>query len=146
MRARPLATAVVGASLLLGLTGCEKPTPGVTVSSGKRSAHVESTTFCRDGQSIDKNDCVNHADRSVLIRVATGEPVAIDVDKTIAEHGWRLVLVSTNEQTPVQDVHHFSFTPLFNQGPIVDLQVRSLDRVAEDAKTTGFWRIRLVQD
>jgi hypothetical protein len=146
MRARPLATAAVGATLLLGLTGCEKPTPGVTVSSGKRSVHIESTTFCREGQSIADNDCVTHPDRSALIRVKAGEQVGIDVDKSIAEHGWVLVATASNETSPVQDAHHFSFTPQFNQGPIFDLEVRSLDRVADDARPTGFWRIRLVQD
>jgi hypothetical protein len=146
MRARPLATAVVGASLLLGLTGCEKPTPGVTVSSGRHSQHVEATTYCRDGQSMKNNDCSTDKAESALIRVKSGAEVGIDVDSAIAEHGWRLVVVGTSDVSPVQDARHFSFNAVFNQGPILDLQVQSLERVAEDATATGFWRIRLVQD
>ena len=147
MHARRLATAVVGASLLLGLTGCEKPTPGVTVSSGRHSQHVQATTYCRTGQSVEQDTCATSKDQAALIRVKSGTEVGIDVDSAIAKQGWRLVVVGTNDVTPVQDSRHFSFPVVFSQGPILDLQVQALDRIAEGAKPTGsFWRIRLVQD
>ena len=80
MPARPMVAVAAGALLLVGLTGCEKPTPGVTVSSGARSVHVESTTYCRDGQSAEQQNCVEHLDRSALIRVKAGNEVSFDVD------------------------------------------------------------------
>lgn len=146
MPARHLASVAVGAVLLLGLTGCEKPTPGVTLSSGTRSAHAESTTFCRDGQSAEKRNCVEHLGRVTTIRVTQGNQVAFDVDRSIAEHGWILVLPTTKQRSEVQDKHHFAYTPDFSGGPIIDLEVRSLDHVANDAKTTGIWKFRLVQE
>jgi hypothetical protein len=146
MRARPLATAAVGACLLLGLTGCEKPTPGVTVSSGAKSVYVESATYCRDGQSPEKQNCVEHPDRVGIIKVKTGNAVAIDVDKAIAKKGWILVDADASARSEVQDEHYFSYTPDFRNGPIVHLEIRSLDKVADDAQTTGIWKFQLVQD
>ena len=146
MHARRLATAALGASLLLGLTGCEKPTPGVTVSSGTHSVHVESATYCRDGQSAAQQNCVEHLGRVGIIKVKTGNEVSIDVDNAIAKHGWILVDADANARSEVQDEHHFSYTPDFRSGPIVHLEIRSLDKVSNDAQTTGIWKFQLVQD
>ena len=145
MPARPLASVVAGALLLIGLTGCEKPTPGVTLSSGTRSVHTESTTYCRDGQSAEQQNCVEHLARIAQITVKPGNQLAVDVDKSIAEHGWILVLPTANQRSDVQDVHHFAYTPDFGGAPFLDLEVRSLDHVADDASTTGVWKFRLVQ-
>jgi hypothetical protein len=146
MPGRKAATAAAGALLLLGLAACEKPTPGVTVSSGKRSVHVESTTYCRDGQSAAQRNCVEHLKRFGLVRVKDGDSVAIDVDSSIAKHGWILVDADANARSAVQDEHHFSYTPDFRAGPVIHLEIRSLDRVADDATTTGVWKFQLVQD
>ena len=146
MSGRPLATAVAGTLLLVGLTGCQKPTPGVTVSSGKRSVHVEATTYCRDGQSAAQRNCVEHLKRFGLVRVKEGDAVAIDVDSSIAKHGWILVDADANARSAVQDEHHFSYTPDFRAGPVIHLEIRSLDRVADDATTTGVWKFQLVQE
>ena len=146
MRARPLLTAASGALLLTGLTACQQPTPGITVSSGRHAVHVESTTFCRDGQSAERQDCVEHLRRFAEVRVKQGDPVAFDVDKTLAEHGWILVLPAANQRSDVLDSHHFAYTPDFGSGPILDLEVRSLDHVADDARQTGVWKVRLVAE
>jgi hypothetical protein len=146
MRARPLASVAAGALLLLGLAGCEKPTPGVTVSSGTHAVHIESTTFCRNGQTAAKQDCVEHLSRVGIIRVKAGNEVAIDVDNSVAKHGWILVDADANARSQVQDEHHFAYTPAFNSGPIVHLEIRSLDRVANDATVTGVWKFQLVQE
>ena len=146
MHARPLASVAVGALLLVGLTGCEKPTPGVTLSSGTRSVHIESTTYCREGQSAAAQNCVEHLTRVGQIRVKAGNPVSVDVDKSIAENGWILVLPAANQRSEVQDQHHFSYTPDFSGSPFVDLEVRSLDHVSDKALTTGIWKFRLVQE
>lgn len=141
MRPRTLATACV----LLALTACEQPTPSVTVTSGKHSVHSEATTYCRDGQSVAKQDCVEHLDRELIIKVKTGALVSIDVDKKIAEHGWILFDADANARSQVQDEHYFSYTPQFQNGAIIHLEIRSLDRVADNATTTGVWKFQLVQ-
>jgi hypothetical protein len=145
MFGRPLVTAAAGALLLTGLTGCQKPTPGVTVSSGTHSVHLESTTYCRDGQSAEKRNCVEHLSRQGLLRVKDGDAVAFDVDSTLAEHGWILVDADANARSAVQDQHHFSYTPDFRAGPVIHLEIRSLDHVADDARQTGVWKFQLVQ-
>lgn len=144
MRARPLLATGAGALALVSLTGCQKPTPGVTVSSGTHSVHVEATTYCRDGQSAARRNCVEHLKRFGLIRVKDGDSVAIDVDRSLADHGWILVDADANARSAVQDVHHFSYTPDFRAGPVIHLEVRSLDHVADDATTTGVWKFQLV--
>jgi hypothetical protein len=145
MPGRTVLVAAAGALALVGLTGCEKPTPGVSVTSGKHSVHVESTTYCRDGQSAAQRNCVEHLKRFGLVRVKDGDPVAIDVDSSIAKHGWILVDADANARSEVQDEHHFSYTPDFRSGPVIHLEIRSLDRVADDARTTGVWKFQLVQ-
>ena len=143
MPARPLAAVAAGVLALVGLTGCQQPTPGVTLSSGTHSVHMEATTYCRDGQSPAQQNCVEHLSRVAELRVKQGNQVAVDVDKSIAKHGWILVLPAGNQRSDVQDEHHFAYTPDFSAGPFIDLEVRSLDHVADDAATTGIWKFRL---
>jgi hypothetical protein len=142
MRARSLATA---AFLMLALTGCQKPTPGVTISSGTHSAHLESTTYCRDGQTAAAKNCVEHLDRIGRVEVKSGEPIGIDVDKSLAQHGWIVVLTDAKQRSAVLDTHYFSYTPDFSSGPLVNLEIRSLSRVSNDATTTGVWKFQLVE-
>lgn len=141
MPVRPL----LAAALLLSLAACEKPTPGVTIAAGTRSVHIESTTYCHEGQSAEKRNCSEHLDRIGLVRVKEGQQVMIDVDSDIAENGWILVDTDANARSNVQDEHFFSYTPDFRNGPLVNLEVRSLDRPANDARQTGIWKFQLVQ-
>lgn len=145
MRARPLAHAALAALALTALAGCQKPTPGVTVSSGSGSDHVEATVYCRDGQTVKKQDCVQHLDRVALVKVKAGDAVGIDVDSALAKHGWILYDTGQNARSAVQDTHYFTYTPDFRQNPVINLEVRSLDKVADDADVTGVWKIQLVQ-
>ena len=142
MSVRPLLTAGL---LALALTGCEKPTPGVTVAAGTDSVHMEATTFCHEGQSAQQRNCAESLERFGVVRVKPGQQVMIDVDKELAEHGWILVDPDANARSEVQEEHFFSYTPDFRGGPIVNLEVRSLDRPANDARTTGIWKFQLVQ-
>jgi hypothetical protein len=144
MHARPLVRAGAAAVALLTLAGCQKPTPGVTVTSGASSAHLEATLFCRDGQSVQKQDCVQHLDRVAVVRVHAGDPVGIDVDSSLADHGWVLVDADANQRSAIQDSHYFSYTPDFGSNPVLNLEVRSLDKVATTAHVTGVWKIQLV--
>jgi hypothetical protein len=139
---RPLVTAGL---LVLALAGCEKPTPGVTVAAGSSSVHIESTTYCHDGQSAEQANCVEHLDRLGIIKVKRGEQVMVDVDKDIAEDGWVLVDSDANARSDIQDEHYFAFTPDFRNGPVVRLEIRSLDEPADNAQVTGVWKFQLIQ-
>jgi len=141
MRARLLAAPLV----LLALAACEKPTPSVTVSSGTTSVHREATTFCHEGQSAATQDCAENLDEIGIVRVKAGDRVSIDVDGDLADSGWILVDTEAKARSDVQDETHFSYTPDFSRSPVINLEVRSLDEVAEDADVTGVWRFQLVQ-
>ncbi len=144
---RTFATALSVGALLL-LAGCEKPTPGVTVVSGGTSVHTEATTFCRDGQSVEQRNCVENTDRNPVLRVQQGALVGIDVDKDLSEHGWFLYDADAKARSEIQDTHYFSYTPDFGNRPtrgIINLEIRSTERVANDARVTGVWRFQLVQ-
>lgn len=146
MRARPLLHAAAAAVALTALAGCQKPTPGVTVSSGAHSSHIEATVFCRDGQTIAKQDCVEHLDHVAVLKVKAGEQVGFDVDSSLADHGWVLFDTDQNARTAIQDAHYFAYTPQFrDNNPVINLEVRSLSKVAEDAKVTGVWKIQLLE-
>lgn len=136
---------VLVALVALALTGCEKPTAGVTVTSGTSSAHMEATTYCRDDQSAAARNCVEYLDRVTAARVKAGEPIGIDVATSITKTGWILVDTGATARSEVQDEHHFSHTPDFPTSPVIHLEVRSLDRVADDAPVTGVWTFQLVQ-
>jgi len=144
MSVRPVRS-LAAAALLLSLAACEKPTPGVTVAAGSHSVHMESTVYCHDGQTPEQQNCEEHVDRLGVVKVKLGQEVMIDVDKDIAENGWILVDADANARSNAIDEHFFSYTPDFRSGPIVNLEVRSLDRPANDAQTTGVWKFQLVQ-
>jgi hypothetical protein len=145
---RPAVTALTGVAVLLSLTGCQKPTPGVTAVSRGQSVHVESASYCRDGQTVEKQDCVLHLDRVAVLRVKQGALVGIDVDSELTEKGWFLYDADAKARSAVQDSHYFSYTPDFSNRPLkglINLEVRSTDRVADDANVTGIWKIQLLQ-
>jgi hypothetical protein len=145
MRARPLATAAAAALLLFGLAACEKPTPGVTVVSGTSTAHVEATTYCHEGQTAANQDCAQDLEQVGIVRVKAGDRVGIDVDKSLVEHGWILVDTDAKARSGLQDGHYFSYVPDFSKGPIIHLEIHSLDQLAENAQVTGVWRFELIQ-
>lgn len=145
---RTLAATASTAALVLLLTGCEQPTPGVTLVSGGTSVRTESTTFCRAGQSVEQLSCVVHAARGAVLRVQQGALVGIDVDKDLSEHGWYLYDADAKARSEVQDTHYFAYTPDFSNRPakgLINLEIRSTERVADDARVTGVWRFQLVQ-
>ena len=149
MSPRRTAVTVLSSALAVGaLTACEAPTPGVTlVSEGKR-IRTEATIFCRDGQSVEKRNCASAKHGPRVLSVRQGALVGVDVDRTLAKHGWYLVDVDAKQRTPVQNTHYFTFPADFGNRPakgVITLEVRSVDHVAENAKDTGTWVVQLLQ-
>ena len=144
---RTLLTSVTAGALLLLVSGCERPTPGVTLASGSDSVHVESTTFCFD--EPDK-DCETNPgiDRVGVLQVRSGDTVSIDVDQELAEKGWYLVDADAQQRSGTLDKHHFTFTADFANRPtagVINLQVKSTVKVDDNARVRGYWRFQLVQ-
>jgi len=150
-RTRLVAGLSAGAALLT-LTGCQKPTPIVSLVSGKQSVHSDATIYCFEGQSAQQQNCRTDVGRPTPLEVKVGQQVGIDVAKQLADAGWVVVLPG-NDQDPSndqasgkQDSHYFAFTPqpsLFDNGP-ARLEVRMLDDGRTDAPTVGNWQFLLV--
>ena len=133
---------------LFAVAGCQQPTPAVTLVSNGHRVRAESASYCRDGQSAVKQNCVLHPGRHEVLRVRNGDPVGVDVDKTLSDHGWELIDADAKQRSAVQDKHYFTFNADFNRRPtagVINLEVRSLDRVADNAAVTGVWSFQLVQ-
>lgn len=145
---RTAVTTVTGCLALAALAGCTKPTPGVTLVSDGRHVRSEATVYCRDGQTPAKRDCATSGHGPTVIAVRQGGQLGVDVDKTLAQHGWYLVDVDGKQRTPVQDTHYFSFPVDFSNRPtagVATYEIRSVDHVAENAKDTGTWVFQLTQ-
>ena len=138
------------AACLLTLTGCQKPTPIVSLVSGGESVHTDATIYCFDGQSAQQQNCRAPKDKApTVLEVKVGQQVGIDVDKKVAEAGWVVVLPgddqdpSNDQASGKQDSHYFAFTPQFESGPL-RIEVRMLDEGRTDAPTVGNWQFVLV--
>lgn len=145
---RPVVTSLTALAALAAVAGCQQPTPAVTLVSGGHRVRTESAVYCRDGQTVAKRDCVTHGGRREVLRVRNGDLVGIDVDKVLSDKGWELVDADAKQRSAVQDKHYFTFNANFANRPtpgVIDLEVRSLSRVAEDATVTGVWNFQLVQ-
>jgi hypothetical protein len=97
---------------LLILTGCQQPTPSVTMQSGPRSVHDEATAYVRDGKQV------RGSTSAKVLRVRPGALVGIDVDSSIADTGWQVHITtptgtgsttSTQDSAVLRGQHHFSF-------------------------------------
>jgi hypothetical protein len=138
------------AACLLTLTGCQKPTPIVSMVSSGKSVHSDATIYCFDGQSAQQQNCRAPKDKTpTVLEVKVGQQVGIDVDKKLAEAGWVVVLPgddedpSNDQASGKQDSHYFAFTPQFESGPL-RVEVRMLDDGRTDAATIGNWQFVLV--
>ncbi len=156
MRAPRLLAAGAATASLLVLTACEQPSPLVTVVSGGQSVNDEATSYCFDGQDASKQPgtpggCSFDERKPRLVRVQQGEQVGIDVSKEISDKAWIVVIAPQGGQaeqqqeqaSAPQDEHYFTFTPQFQGGTPLDLQVRSLASDAPNAQVTGVWRFVL---
>jgi hypothetical protein len=151
---RHLAVGTAVLASLLVLTGCEQPTPLVSLVSGGTFAKTEAASFCFDGQDPTREPGTEGGCRFVerpptLLEMRPGDQLGIDVDKELAESGWVAVVRPQNggqqaqeQASPVQESHYFTFVPQFESGPI-ELDIRSLSSPRDDARVTGVWKFVL---
>lgn len=145
---RPFVTALTGAALLLVLAGCEKPTPAVTLQSGNDTGRTEAALFCTSVAALEAQKCAESPERVQIIRAAPGARINVSVDKALTKTGWYLVDADAKQRSAVQDTHHFSLTADFANRPtsgIINLEIRSLDRVADTARVLGVWKFQVIQ-
>lgn len=149
-RRRLLATACAGIALV-GLTGCEKPAPIVTVVSGGASVHKEADIFCFEGQQLVEDECAQRAEGVTSLEVTPGETVGVDVDRDIVQRGWFLELAQPGaDQQEAQrselfeDDHYFTFTAPAVGPQGVLLTVLAVGDQGEQGPPSGEWTFQLV--
>ncbi len=148
--------AVLGASAALaGLTGCEKPTPLVTLYSGNESINDSAFSFCFEGQDRAKEPGTPGACRydtgdgrqPKVLTVRPGDEVTVDVDKDLAEAGWFVALRGAqgrSSRLATQSEHVTSFQPDFSESPTITVEVQKLESPRDDAKAVGVWQFVIV--
>jgi hypothetical protein len=144
-------TCLAAAAGLLALTGCSKPTPGVTLVSGKKSVHTEASNYC-DGRILTSvTDCVKRS-RPTVLPARQGDQVGIDVDRTLTTHGWFVIDLDSKTRYSYQDSHYLAFDADFTNRPlpgVINLEVREVEhRPSSDRDlppVIGIWRFQLVQ-
>jgi hypothetical protein len=150
---RTYVTAATGAALLAALSGCQKPSAGVTLVSDGSTVHAEASAYCRDGKVLVRgNECPGTGPALTVFKVDQGGSVGVDVDKKLAESGWYVYDADAQEKSAVKDGHYTTFFANFTNRPtigIINLEVRQVDhRPTSDSdipRITGRWRFELVQ-
>lgn len=150
---RRLLTTACAAIALVGLTGCEKPAPIVTVVSGGDSVHKEADIFCFQGQQLQSDECAQRAEGVTQLEVTPGQQVGIDVDRDIVERGWFLQLAQAGGQGGEQpqrsevfeDDHYFTFTAPAVGPQGVILTILAVGEQGEQGPPSGEWNFLLVR-
>lgn len=149
-RDRTAQALVVGASVLL-LTSCEKPTPMVSVQSGKSVDHVQAVCWSFDDAAAPLSTCNRYTSPGALkahegvVKVHPGDQVGISVDPDVTAHGWVAVIGQQQlSATKVTDTY-YKFGPVgdrdFAHGPL-EMKVYAY---ADKGATRGLWVFRLVR-
>lgn len=150
---RRLAVALAASAALVGLTGCERPTPPVTLYSGNTSIHDSALSYCFEGQDPTAQPGTAGACRveegrtPKVLEVRPGDEVTVDVSKDLADAGWFVALRGTNGQAArlaTQSEHVSSFQPDFSQSPSYVVEVRKLESAADDARPVGLWSFTIL--
>ncbi len=154
-RVSPLLTrGLTAGALLLALTGCERPTPGVTLVSGGDSVHAQAVQFCRGAGFLTakKDECPGTQDGVTVLRADQDGLVGVDVDKALTKTGWFLFDLDAQRSYGFQDGHYLSFVADYSNRPttgLINLEVRQVDHKPTNAndlpKVVGLWAFQLVQ-
>ena len=86
---RMLAVAAIGAGLAVVLTGCTKPTPGATVTSGAQSVHQQALCWSFDDAGLD--DIIRSVADLHRVPVSVLDPSGRTPEQVVADNieGWR---------------------------------------------------------
>jgi hypothetical protein len=136
-RRRALAVVSAGAAML-GLTGCEAPTPIVTLQSGTAVVKTEASRWCFGG--VDR-ECRETPLPVTRLEATPGQRMIVDVDGKIADRGWYVELeVVGGDQTSASDPRDEHTLSLVVPPQPVQLTVRALDGGDLDrSRQTGSW-------
>ena len=136
----------LGAVLLTaGLSGCEKPSPLVTVFSGRHLVHSEAQCYAFGDKAVSPQECAKQVRSVPELTIHPGETIGIDVAKDIADGGWIAAINGQRLSGGIVDGHYFKFAlgpDAIAQAPL-ELQVIAR---GDDKQNKGVWIFKLVAD
>ncbi len=151
---RRLVNVGLGAALLVLASGCQQPSPGITLVSGSSTTHFEAQQWCRDGKALQTgNECPGTGpSRIQLVRADEGGQVGIDVDSDLADQGWYVYDSDTGQiLLGISNDHYRTFLADFSRAKVSgvqQLEVRTVDHVPTSStdipKVTGQWVFQVV--
>lgn len=157
MRLRPLA-AVAAVVVAATVSGCQAPTPQVSVFSGTSSDHRQAICWSGDETKVDLKSCLSVSGAGAAtqiedlksdvgqVTVKADATIGVSVDNAVADRGWFVLLGSNRvNRTPVTGTYYRFTLPasVTEAGQDIPMYVVSL---AGDDKTTvtGVWGFQLV--
>ncbi|WP_242605460.1 YgdI/YgdR family lipoprotein [Frankia sp. Cppng1_Ct_nod] len=135
-RWRRLAALPVLGALVLVLAGCDRPTPLVTIQSGRNFVQAHAAQYDRDGAVIK-----DAGYQPPVLRAVPGDSVNIDVPKSVADNGYFLA----SNDTRISDiitVQHYRLTVPDGRGQ-VNLTIFQAPHGGSNG-ASGSWPFRLV--
>lgn len=138
---RPLLAAGIALAGLATLTGCERPTPGVSVYSG--STYLNSKAVCwSEEEALTAANCSVEGVNRKALPVQAGDLIMINVDTPLEDTGW----IPTINGTPLvrEPLRGSSYQLALSQEDLrqnPELQVIASDRV--NGPVRGVWAFPL---
>ncbi len=140
-------TAALGAAGLMavtGLSGCDKPRPGVTVVSGRATARLEAACWSRDaGKTVTLATCTP---KGATLKVTPGRTIGISVDKDVADAGWEPAI--GNSALVAKPLHQSYYRFALSEQDLapgsLTLRIIAVDKTGSNPR--GFWSLSLVHD
>jgi hypothetical protein len=146
---RRLTPLALGAGVLLLVTGCQKPSPSITLVSSGHTTHFEAQQWCRDGKVLNGgNECPGTGPTLLeIVRADGGDQVGIDVDSAVADAGWYVFNTETSQPVlGISHSHYRTFSVDFSRSKVAgvtQLEVRTVDHIPTNdtdvVKVTGQW-------
>jgi hypothetical protein len=84
LSARRLLAVPLAGLVVVALGACDRPTPSITLQSGKTSVSTSATQYSRGGAAIKRTPAIP------ALTVAPGGAIGIDVADSVASHGYYL--------------------------------------------------------
>jgi hypothetical protein len=115
------------------LTGCQKPTPGVTLQAGSRVVRADATAYVRDGKQVRSDGAVK------VLQTYPGSQVGIDVDRSIADHNWSVHITTrssgatTFDSPNLRGTYHYFFEVGSQTTDVV------VSQLGADGSPVGLW-------
>lgn len=149
MPARRLVQLALGAGLLLSATGCQQPSPGVTVVTDGHSVHVAASNYCFHGRTLTSQaQCPADGPRITTVKIRSGDTVGIDVDSELAKTGWVIYDPVSKQNGEIHTEHYVSFPADLGSSPAAFLEVHQVtggSSPTDLVKVLGIWRFQLVE-